>query len=65
MSKSKANVTALSIGPKHHFFSYYGINPWDPIHHHLALETDFHERCPDVGDIAQVGPIHYEPPSFI
>jgi len=50
------NIKALSSGPKHHFFGYYGINPWDgSIKFHLALETDFHERPPVVGDFATVG----------
>jgi len=49
-------ITALSLGPKHHFFGYYGINPWDQsLRYHLALETDFHERRPVVGDCATVG----------
>ncbi len=50
------NMTALSTGAKHHFFGYYGINPWDSSYRcHLALETDFHDRRPDVGDTALVG----------
>ena len=49
-------ITRLSNGPKHHFFGYYGINPWDRSgQRHLALETDFHERRPEVGDSATVG----------
>ena len=49
-------ITALSSGPKHHFFGYYGINPWDSsLRYHLSLETDFHNRRPVVGDSAAVG----------
>jgi hypothetical protein len=54
--KMSVDITALSQGPEHHFFGYYGINPWDgSIKYHLALETDFHERRPEVGDFATVG----------
>jgi len=54
--KSMMDITALSPGPKNHFFGYYGINPWDKtIKYHLVLETDFHERRPAVGDYATVG----------
>ena len=50
------NVQRLSIGSKHHFFGYYGINPWDPTsRYHLALETDFHTHRPLPEDVATVG----------
>ena len=50
------NATALSLSPKHHFYGYYGINPWDwSSKYHLALETDFHERRPSAEDSALVG----------
>ncbi len=50
------NVQRLSFGPKHHFFGYYGINPWDPTaRQHLALETDFHTYRPFPEDVASVG----------
>ncbi len=50
------DATALSSGPKHHFFGYYGINPWDrSLRRHLALETDFHKRRPTADDSAAVG----------
>ena len=49
-------VRRLSAGPRHHFYGYYGINPWDrAIRGHLALETRVHDRRPDVGDRASVG----------
>ena len=52
-------ITRLSSGPKHHFFGYYGINPWDGTGQlHLALETDFHEHRPVVGDSATVGTVN-------
>lgn len=47
---------ALTHGPKHHFFGYYGIAAWDRAGaKHLALETDFHERRPEAADSAKVG----------
>ena len=58
-------ITALSQGPKHHFFGYYGINPWDQsLRYHLALETDFHERRPVFGDCATVGLIERQTQVF-
>ena len=50
------NIKKLSMPPKHHFFGYYGINPWDSTtRYHLALETDFHTHRPLPEDIATVG----------
>lgn len=49
-------IRALTRGPKHHFFGYYGVSPWSPSRRrHLALETDFHERRPGPADVAAVG----------
>lgn len=50
------DITSLTTGPNHHFYGYYGINPWDSVvRRHLALETSFHEHRPAVGDTATVG----------
>lgn len=58
-------LKTLSVGPKHHFFGYYGINPWDSTGlYHLALETDFHTRRPGPEDVASVGLIHRETHEF-
>lgn len=47
---------SLSRGPKHHFFGYYAINPWDSsLRRHLSLETDFHDRRPAPDDEAAIG----------
>ncbi len=49
---------ALSItqGPKHHFFGYYEICPWNANDaYHLCLEVDFQDRPPVAGDVAGVG----------
>lgn len=59
------NVTALSSGPKHHFFGYYGINAWDKsLRYHLALESDFHDRRPETGDSALVGLVDRQTNTF-
>jgi len=59
------NIVALSFGPKHHFYGYFGINPWDPsVRYHLSLETDFHERRPAVRDSAAVGLVDRQTHAF-
>ena len=60
------DIQKLSTLPKHHFFGYYGINPWDRTgRHHLALETDFHTHRPLPEDIATVGLIDRETHQFV
>lgn len=50
------NIERLTLPPKHHFFGYYGINPWNQSgKYHLSLETDFDDRRPTVNDKASVG----------
>ncbi|NLS76313.1 MAG: hypothetical protein GXY76_03540 [Chloroflexi bacterium] len=47
---------AVTKGPKHHFFGYYGICPWDITGRYmLCLESTFHERPPTAQDKAVVG----------
>ena len=59
-------VKRLSANPRHHFFGYYGINPWDSTtRYHLALETDFHTHRPLPEDVATVGLIHRDTHKFI
>ena len=58
---SENMTTALSSGPKHHFFGYYGVDVWDPSQrYHLALETDFDDHRPEPQDVAAVGLIDRE-----
>ena len=53
------NLERLSSPPNHHFFGYYGIDPWDKQgQNHLALETDTHTHRPLPSDIAKVGLIN-------
>lgn len=59
-------ISRLTVSPKHHFFGYYGINPWDKSgRYHLALETDFHTHRPMVSDVANVGLVDRETQNFI
>ena len=59
-------IKRLSTGPSHHFFGYYGINPWDgSARYHLALETDFHTHRPIPEDVARVGLIRCDTHEFI
>jgi hypothetical protein len=47
---------ALTHGPRHHFFGYYGISPWNASETlYACLESDFHERMPQPGERATVG----------
>ncbi|MBV7330415.1 hypothetical protein KFU94_19645 [Chloroflexi bacterium TSY] len=57
MITSKYDFIAKPItqGPKHHFFGYYDISPWNQAQtHYLVLETDFHERAVEQNDEATV-----------
>lgn len=47
------NATAITSGPKYHFFGYYDKSPWDNTQRYLlALETDFMDRPPGPQDEA-------------
>ena len=59
-------IKKLSMPPKHHFFGYYGINPWDrTTRYHLALETEFHTHRPVPEDVATVGLVDRDTHQFI
>ncbi len=61
-----SQIKALSVGPRHHFFGYYDIAPWDrSFRHHLALETSFHDHRPRVGEYASVGLIEAQTGAFV
>ncbi len=61
------SIRPLSRGPHHHFFGYYGINPWDRSGtRHLALQTRFDDHIPNEDDTAEVGLVdratgHFQP----
>ncbi|MXX25789.1 MAG: hypothetical protein F4Z82_10160 [Caldilineaceae bacterium SB0668_bin_21] len=67
MSNTHENFVAMPItrGPKHHFFGYYGICPWNATgQYHLCLQSEFHDRPPAAGDTAVVGLVDMETGKF-
>ncbi|HOZ49523.1 MAG TPA: hypothetical protein PLO37_13965 [Candidatus Hydrogenedentes bacterium] len=49
-------IRTLTRGPKHHFFGYYGICPWNASGRYLVgLETTFQDRFPSPGERAAIG----------
>ncbi|MBM3788113.1 MAG: hypothetical protein FJW30_27535 [Acidobacteria bacterium] len=49
-------LQVLTEGPKHHFFGYYGVSPWNHRGDHvLCLESDFQNRMPLPGETARIG----------
>ena len=67
MSNTNGSLAARAItqGPKHHFFGYYGICPWDATgQFHLCLQSEFHDRPPADGDTAVVGLVDMETGKF-
>ena len=49
-------VQTLASGPKHHFFGYYGMPPWNKSQRYMVcLESDFHDRLPTADEPASVG----------
>lgn len=49
-------IRALTKGPKHHFFGYYGICPWNKSGRYLVcLESGFQDRMPKPGEKADIG----------
>ena len=67
MRKTQEDFVARPItqGPKHHFFGYYGICPWNSTgQYHLCLQSDFHDRPPAAGDTAVVGLVEMETGKF-
>ncbi|MGH9833267.1 MAG: hypothetical protein ACREBD_14100 [Blastocatellia bacterium] len=55
-SLPKHQVRTLTSGPKHHFFGYYGIPPWNKSQKYLVcLESDFQDHLPSADEPAAVG----------
>ncbi len=51
-----ATVRVMTQPPKHHFFGYYGITPWNKSQTRLVcLEVDFQDRLPQAGEKARIG----------
>jgi hypothetical protein len=50
-----SKIEAVTRGPKHHFFGYYGIPPWNRSQKLLVcLESDFQDHLPDGDEAARV-----------
>ena len=55
-SRIECKVRTLTKGPKHHFFGYYGICPWNKSGRQLVcLESGFQDRMPAPGESAAIG----------
>lgn len=58
-------TVALTTGPRHHFFGYYGVDAWNPsLRHHLVLETDFDDHRPVLEDRGSVDLVDRETGAF-
>jgi hypothetical protein len=52
----ECRTRTLTRGPKHHFFGYYGICPWNKSGRHLVcLESAFQDRMPEPNETAAIG----------
>lgn len=50
-----AKIVSLTAGPKHHFFGYYGVSPWNRAGNKLiCLETSFQNRMPRPNETATI-----------
>ena len=50
------SMRALTHGPKHHFFGYYGMSPWNRSETTMVcLESSFQNRMPNPGEKATIG----------
>ncbi|MDL5051019.1 hypothetical protein QQ054_34020 [Oscillatoria amoena NRMC-F 0135] len=50
-----STIESVTQGPKHHFFGYYGIPPWNRSQKLLVcLESDFQDHLPDGDEAARV-----------
>ena len=56
---------AITSGPRHHFFGYYGISPWNATERlYACLESGFHERMPLPGERAAIGVVELDSGRF-
>jgi hypothetical protein len=54
-ARPRARIRVLTEGPKHHFFGYYGVSPWDRTGRRMVcLETVFQNRMPRPGETAAI-----------
>ncbi|MBI4889922.1 MAG: hypothetical protein HY821_04800 [Acidobacteria bacterium] len=65
MLAPEAKIRPLTSGPKHHFFGYYGVAPWNRSGRKIAcLEVGFQNRRPEEGEPATVGWVDAESGEF-
>ena len=51
----EARIRVITEGPKHHFFGYYGVSPWNRAGDRMVcLETAFQNRMPRPGEAATI-----------
>ena len=56
LAQDTSDVPAVTSGPEHHFFGYYGICPWNRSQTHLlGLQTTFQDRMPGASESASIG----------
>lgn len=54
--RGRDRLTALTQGPKHHFYGYYDKSPWNASGKYiLAHESEFNDRAPNAEDSVSVG----------
>ena len=62
----ECKVRTLTKGPKHHFFGYYGICPWNKSGRFLVcLQSDFQDRMPRPGEAASIGLVDSQTGRFV
>jgi hypothetical protein len=58
-------IRTLTSGPKHHFFGYYEICPWNKSGRYIVcLESIFQDRMPSRGEAAGIGLVDLETGEF-
>lgn len=59
-------ASAITVGPKHHFFGYYDITPWDQTGRYvLANEIGFIDRQPKPGEALTVGMVDLDTKKYL
>jgi len=62
----ECRTRTLTSGPKHHFFGYYGICPWNKSGRHLVcLESSFQDHMPEPGETAAIGLVDSQDGKFV
>ena len=61
----KFKVCRLTHSPKHHFFGYYGMSPWNQSETKMVcLESEFQDRLPNPGETANIGLVNQKNGAF-